>query len=177
MPGTPEPTRRLFFALWPDAAVRQSLATVSKQHLHRVKRVPPANLHLTLAFPGSATQPVQQCLEAGAGRMVAPPFDLLIDHAGYWPRPRITWIGPTRIPAGLWSLVTALRQVLEACGLVPESRPFQPHITLARKTNSGTGAVEFEPIHWSIGNFCLVESVTDPAGAKYFPLRFWKLEG
>lgn len=173
----PEPTRRLFFALWPDAAVRESLVAVSKKQLRKVKRVPPDNLHLTLAFPGSVTQPVQQCLEAGAGRIVAPPFELLVDRAGHWPRPRIAWIGPTHIPAGLWSLVTALREVLAECGLVPESRPYQPHITLARKANPGTMAGAFEPIHWSIGNFCLVESVTDPAGAKYLPLRFWELEG
>jgi hypothetical protein len=28
-----EPTRRLFFALWPDAAVRESLVVVSKKQL------------------------------------------------------------------------------------------------------------------------------------------------
>jgi 2'-5' RNA ligase len=173
----PESTRRLFFALWPDAVVRESLAAISKQRLRKAKRVPPANLHLTLAFPGSVTRPVQLCLETGAGRIVAPPFELLVDHAGHWPRPRISWIGPTRIPAGLWSLVTALRQVLEECGLNPESRPYQPHITLARKANPGTVAGEFEPIPWSIRNFSLVESVTDPAGAKYLPLRCWELEG
>jgi len=177
MPGTPEPARRLFFALWPDAAVRESLAFVSRKRLHRVKRVPPANLHLTLAFPGSVTEPVQHCLETGADRVVVPPFELQIDAAGHWPRPRITWIGPTRIPAGLWSLVTALREVMQACGMVPETRPYQPHITLARKTNPGTVAGEFEPIRWSIRHFSLVESVTDPAGAKYRPLRRWELEG
>ncbi|MFV1973474.1 MAG: RNA 2',3'-cyclic phosphodiesterase [Thiohalobacterales bacterium] len=177
MPQAPEPKRRLFFALWPDAAVRESLASVSKKHLRRVKRVSPDNLHLTLAFPGSVTQAVQQCLETGAGGVVAPAFELLIDRAGHWPRPRISWIGPTRIPPGLWSLVTALRQVLGTCGLEPEARAYQPHITLARKTNPGAVAGEFTPIHWSIRNFCLVESVTDPAGAKYFPLRSWELEG
>lgn len=177
MPARPEPTRRLFFALWPDETVRQSLEAVAAKRLRKAKRVPADKLHITLAFPGSVTQAVQQCLEAGAGRIVAPPFDLLVDHAGYWPRPRIVWIGPTRIPEGLWALVTALRQVLEECGLVPESRPYQPHITLARKVNSGSVAGEFEPVPWSIRNFSLVESVTDPAGAKYLPLRFWELEG
>lgn len=177
MPPVPEPRRRLFFALWPDAAVRAALVAVSKQHLRRVKRVPPDNLHLTLAFPGSVTEAVHQCLEAGAGRIVAPPFELQIDRAGHWPRPRISWIAPTRIPPGLWSLAGELRQLLEDCGLEPEARAYQPHITMARKTRPGTVAGEFEPIHWSIRNFCLVESVTDPAGAKYLPLRFWELEG
>ena len=173
----PEPTRRLFFALWPDAAVRQSLEAVSGKRLRKVKRIPPANLHLTLAFPGVVTRPVQECLETGAGRIVAQPFELLVDRAGYWPGPRIMWIGPTRIPAGLWALVTAVRQVLAECGLDPESRPYQPHITLARKANPGVVADEFEPISWSIRRFSLVESVTDPAGAKYLPLRCWELEG
>jgi len=177
MPQTPEPTRRLFFALWPDAAVREALATVSGQQLRRVKRVPPANLHLTLVFVGPVTEPVQQCLEAGAGRIVAPPFDLQVDHAGHWPRPRISWIGPTRIPAGLWTLVTALREAQAACGLEPEIHPYQPHVTLARKTPSASVVGEFGPIHWSIRQFSLVESVTDPAGVRYLPLRGWALEG
>ena len=177
MPGTPEPTRRLFFALWPDAVVRASLAGVSGKRLRRVKRVPPANLHLTLVFVGPVTPPVQHCLEAEAGRIISPAFDLTVDHAGHWPRPRISWIGPTRIPAGLWTLVTGLRQAMTACGLEPETRPYQPHVTLARKTQPTAVAGEFEPIHWSIRQFSLVESVTAPDGVRYLPPRSWVLEG
>jgi 2'-5' RNA ligase len=177
MPATPEPTHRLFFALWPDETVRQSLAAAAGKCLRRTKRVPADKLHITLAFPGVVTETVQQCLEAGADRIVSRPFELQVDRVGYWPRPRIVWLGPTRIPEGLWSLVAALRGVLEECGLVPETRPYLPHITLARKANPGAVAGDFEPIPWSIRNFCLVESVTDPAGAKYLPLRSWELEG
>jgi len=177
MPDRPEKTRRLFFALWPDAAVRASLAAVSAKRLRRVRRVPPENLHLTLAFPGSVTPAVQACLEAEAGRIDTPAFALCIDRAGYWPGPRISWVGPARVPDGLWDLVTALRSALEACGLESEKRPFQPHVTLARKGNPAAVPGAFAPISWSIGNFSLVESVTDPAGAKYFPLRSWTLEG
>jgi 2'-5' RNA ligase len=176
MPATCEPTRRLFFALWPDAAVRDALVAVAARPLRRVKRVRPANLHMTLAFPGAVTRAVQDCLEAEAGAIAVPPFELCIDTAGYWPRPRIAWLGPAHAPAEIWALSGALRTALERCGLVPEARPFLPHITLARKVNPGTTIGAFEPVHWPVGHFALVESVTDPAGAVYRPLRSWPLE-
>jgi 2'-5' RNA ligase len=74
-------------------------------------------------------------------------------------------------------LVESLRGTLGECGLAPESRPYQPHITLARKANRGLPVTDIEPIHWSVGDFCLAESVTDPQGARYRILRRWPLEG
>jgi len=177
-PEPAESTQRLFFALWPDADVRHAVESFSRRQLRKqAKRIPGEKLHITLAFPGPVTAPVRTCLEASAGRIHAVPFELAIDHAGYWPRPRIVWAGPSHTPAELWALVEALRATLGACGLVPESRPFQPHITLARKANRGLPVNEIAPIHWSIGEFCLAESVTDPAGARYRILRRWLLEG
>ena len=50
------PRQRLFFALWPDDAVRARLDQAGEELLgKRVKRVPAANLHLTLAFAGAVT--------------------------------------------------------------------------------------------------------------------------
>ena len=47
-----EPTRRLFFALWPDARVRRRLAAASRPLLAAAKCRPIADsrLHVTLAF-------------------------------------------------------------------------------------------------------------------------------
>ena len=173
-----EPRQRLFFALWPDAAVRQALANTSRELLgRRVKLVPVENLHITLAFAGPVTAAVRDCLVAEAGGIRAAPFELVIDHVGYWPRPRILWAGPSHTPAGLWSLVEALNQAFDGCGLQRETRPFQAHVTLARKVGRAPPPAAVAPVAWSISDFSLVESVTDAHGACYRRLVTWKLEG
>jgi 2'-5' RNA ligase len=180
--GQKESRQRLFFALWPDDAVRAALAQTATELLgKRIKRVAAANLHLTLAFAGAVTAPVRQCLEAAAADIQGAAFDLCIDHVGYWPGPRIAWIGPTHTPPALWSLAGRLRTALEDCGLQTETRPYQPHITLARKISRATsiqhGTTQLDPVHWSISAFSLVESVTAPRGVSYRRLVSWTLEG
>jgi 2'-5' RNA ligase len=176
--GTTEPRQRLFFALWPDDTVRASLDEAGKSLLgKRVKRVPAANLHLTLAFAGSVTAGVRRCLESAAGAIQLAPFELTISHSGCWHRPRIAWIGPAHVPPGLWSLTGSLRSAFESCGLQVETRPYQPHVTLARKISWLANDTPITPLPWSIRSFSLVESVTDPRGVRYQRLVSWTLEG
>jgi 2'-5' RNA ligase len=173
-----ETTRRLFFALWPDEDTRAAIATLARKQIHpQAKWVAADNLHITLAFPGTVTVHVQVCLEASAGKLTGAPFELFIDRLGYWPGPRIIWAAPSQTPPELWSLASSLREVLAACGLTPENRPYLAHITLARKANRALTVTRIAPIPWSIRQFCLVESVSEPAGVRYRVLRAWPLEG
>jgi RNA 2',3'-cyclic 3'-phosphodiesterase len=177
-PAPAEPTRRLFFALWPDDETRAAIAVLARERVHRQARPLPAdNLHITLAFPGNVTARVQACLEEAAGRLTGAAFELSVDRLGYWSGPRIIWAAPSQTPPELWSLVTSLRAVLAACGLAPEDRPYQAHITLARKASQALTVTRTAPIPWSIRQFCLVESVCEPAGVRYRVLRIWPLEG
>jgi 2'-5' RNA ligase len=175
---TPDATQRLFFALWPNAQVRAALEEASRSLLgKRVKRIPATNLHITLAFAGSVTASVRHCLETAAGNLTLAPFDLMLDHSGYWHRPRIAWLGPTHTPPALWSLVGGLRTVFETCGLPVETRPYQPHVTLARKISRLANDAPVTPVPWPIRSFSLVESVNTPHGVNYQPLVTWALEG
>jgi 2'-5' RNA ligase len=175
---TTESRQRLFFALWPGDDVRRALDKAGKSLLgKRVKRLPAANLHLTLAFAGSVTGSVRHCLESAAGNIQLVPFDLSINQCGHWRRPRIAWIGPTHTPPGLWALVGALRTTFEACGLQTDTRPYQPHVTLARKISRLEIHAPITPVSWSIRSFSLIESVTDPRGVRYQRLVSWALEG
>jgi len=70
-----------------------------------------------------------------------------------------------------------LQALLAGCGFAPDARAYVPHVTLARKQNTAPDSDEFPAISWSISDFCLVESVTDPAGARYCVLRRWALGG
>lgn len=180
-------TQRLFFALWPDADVRVALvqqltgAAPDGSGLEKLyqlaKRVPAANLHMTLAFPGQVTAAQRACLEAAADRVSSAPFKLEIDHIDSWPGPRVLWSGPTHTPTALASLVSALQESLPSCGLQQEKRPFHPHITLARKVNRKVDVIKTSAVHWPVNSFSLVESCTQPSGLIYTVLRTWALEG
>lgn len=168
-----EQTRRLFFALWPDDDTRAKLARVTDSApLHRAARpVPPDKMHITLVFMGNTPADRQKCFEQAADSVTGEPFRLVLDHCGHFPRPRVFWFGPTEYPEILAVLVKELVSALEACGFEPESRPFRPHVTLARKVRerpqTGPSIVE-----WPCDAFCLVES----AGGEYSVLRRWSLE-
>ena len=174
----PEHTRRLFFALWPDNLVRTRCDWYAAALLgKRVRRVPTENLHITLGFAGSVGTEVSQCLEAQADRIALTPFDLQIDHLGYWHRQRLLWMGPTHTPDGLWELVTAIRDSFDVCGLDRDRRTFQAHMTLARKFDRPLAAPEAPAIDWNVDSFCLVQSVNSEDGVSYRVLRRWMLEG
>jgi 2'-5' RNA ligase len=173
-----ETTRRLFFALWPDDAVRTCCDWYAGSLLgKRCKRVPPANLHLTLGFAGSVDGETSRCLEAQADGIRAAPFEFTIDHLGYWHRPRLLWMGPRHMPDGLWTLVTVVREVLDACGVQPDRRAYQAHMTLARKFSQALPLAEAPAIKWSVGTFSLVQSVNADNGVSYRVIRSWVLEG
>jgi len=177
-PEKAEKRQRLFFALWPDEELRSALDQSAKQLLgKRVRRVAADNLHITLAFAGACTADQRACLETAAGEIQAPRFELCIDRLGYWQKPRTLWAGCHHTPMEIRTLAGALQAVLAGCGFTPDARAYVPHVTLARKQNTAPDSNKFPAITWSISEFCLVESVTDPAGARYRVLCRWALGG
>lgn len=166
---------RLFFALWPDEALRGSLAPLLKLQRECGGRAhPPANLHLTLNFLGSVAAQTRDCLEQAADAIVLPPFTLTLDRFGYWPRPRVVWLGCGETPPPLTALVDAVNGVVEGCGMEPERRPYHPHLTLLRKARQ-LPTVEAPSLRWPVDAFVLAESVSTPAGVEYRVLRRWCL--
>lgn len=169
-------TQRLFFALWPDEAVRAQLARVlGKVPLKDGKRVAAENLHITLAFLGSVTADRRGCVESVAAAIRGTGFRLTLDRIGHWPKPRVLWAGSSATPAELLALVQALTEGLRRCGFKPEARPFQAHLTLARKVSHVKPGLTMEPVVWQVDRFCLVRSSTLPEGAKYEVLASWPL--
>jgi 2'-5' RNA ligase len=168
--------QRLFFALWPSEALRQTITPLLKLHQQcGGKGHPPANLHLTLNFLGGVEKTTRDCLEQASSEIVVPPFELILDRFGYWPRPRVMWLGCSETPSPLTELVTALDAVVEGCGLVQEHRPYQPHMTLLRKAGKAPGESPPE-LHWPVNEFVLAESVSTPGGVEYRVLRRWGLK-
>jgi 2'-5' RNA ligase len=169
--------QRLFFALWPGGKMRDALTPLLKlKHECGGRAHPPGNLHITLNFLGGVNADIRDCLEQAAGEIVIPPFELTLDRFGYWSRPRVVWLGSSETPEPLRELVKELNRVVEQCGLEPEQRPYQPHLTLLRKAKQppSEAAAEFQ---WSVKDFVLAESVSTPGGVEYRLLRRWPLLG
>jgi 2'-5' RNA ligase len=171
------PTQRLFFALWPDETVQTRLRAAARALVPPDARAIAADaVHLTLLFIGSADATRRACLEQAADGIKGSTFTLTLDQAGFWRKPQILWLGCGTLPAPLLGLVQGLTAGAEQCGVEPETRPYQAHVTLARKARTGPLAVQpIEPIVWPVERFCLVESHTDPDGVRYRPIRFWSL--
>jgi RNA 2',3'-cyclic 3'-phosphodiesterase len=128
---------RLFAAIDLPGAVRASLAAVVPAD-ERLRFVPPAQWHVTLAFYGEVEEPVVPQLEERLARAAARTTQLRLALAGGGsfppaPRPaRLLWCGI----AGDVALLTRLAERAVAagrrCGVATDIRPFRPHLTLAR---------------------------------------------
>lgn len=176
-------TLRLFFALWPSAAGRKSLADSTADAVSQVdgQPVPGVNLHVTLAFLGSVPGRGFGDLAGIGGEGGYPAVALRFDRLEYWAKPKVLVAMPVEIPATGRVIVDRLWEKLASLGFERESRHWQPHLTLARKVRSPPlenlriapriAAVD-DPAPWGLA---LVESTTHPEGARYKPLAEWPL--
>ncbi len=170
-------TRRLFFALCPGEACRQALVAGMRRALPRGagRPVPAANLHLTLVFLGQLDEDAVDCVQQAGGQVRAHAFQIVLDHVGYWSRPRVLWLGPKHSPAPLFALVGALRDSLRKCPLNLDQRPYQAHMSLLRKAQPPAAAIEFASLAWEIRRFSLMESLSVAGGVQYREICAWPL--
>lgn len=148
-----------------------------------LKWVETENLHLTLRFLGEipeATiekiQPVLAQVAAGQG-----PFMLSVEGLGMYPsanQPRTIWLG-VQGAKPVKSLHAQLEQSLEKIGIDKETRPFHPHLTLARireRTSREVAHQIGETLagfkvgslgSFNVGQIHLIESQLTPQGPIY----------
>ena len=173
----PETTnQRLFFALWPPLELSHKLYSIAGKTLQGDgRRVPPENIHLTLAFLGSVPAPFRQCAEQVAAAIRTGSFTLTLEQVGCWPKSGILWAGPRQTPEPLSRLVRELSNGLAGCGYVPEERSFAAHLSLARKLRRRNINLPIDPLLWEVRRFCLVQSYTHTEGARYEIVGSWGL--
>lgn len=165
---------RLFFALWPDPALRAELAAFQRslrQSTGKGRWLPPQRLHLTLYYLGRLPLPVSEAVQLGARGIEAPAFSLQLDRLGCFERARVLWLGPSRVPQVLTDLHHALRVLPESCNHEAQPTRFRPHVTLARKIRTlpelPEAAAQMLPLFWQAMDFALIESVDMPDGVEY----------
>jgi 2'-5' RNA ligase len=172
-----EARQRLFFALWPDEAVRSQIAAVvGEVSVRGGKAVPLENLHITLVFLGDVDRRTRALAETLGDRIAAPSFALQLDRIGFWPRPGLLWLGTSALPEQLAVLAAELHQGIAACGVKLDARPFLAHVTLMRKVRVVQHAGTVGPVDWQVPGFALVESIPTPAGSRYRVIRTWPLQ-
>ncbi len=84
-------------------------------------------------------------------------------------------MAPDETPAPLHAQVRRLRAVAGQHGLRCEGREYQAHVTVARKVDTAPRCRAPFRVVWQAAEFVLVESITDPAGARYVVRRAWPL--
>ena len=166
-------TRRLFFALWPDNRqrdrLRDHISPVAKlvegQHVYR------GSWHVTTAFIGDFEERLIPDLLARAAEIQVEPFRTRFDRVEFWPRPRVACLVGATVPVELEQLVTSLNGVLAEFDVPIEDRTYRPHITVVRRANRFETQRLAQPavVEWS--GFELIESVSQPGGASYNPVK------
>ena len=169
-------TKRLFFALCPDDAVREQLVGLrAKLDLTGGRPVHRADLHITLQYLGQMTAAQQACVESAASRVASSAFSLTIAQVRYWRRSRLLWAGLDNNPDALKALVRRLGEQLQLCGIEPDQRAYQPHVTLARNILTQVNAQSTDRISWDVREFVLLESHTDGRMPRYAPVARFSL--
>jgi 2'-5' RNA ligase len=191
---------RTFIAIELPVGVLGQIRAVQEQvqmHLRRLQIVdcftwtPAEKTHITLRFLGE-TDPRQRALLAqGISEIVRTqaPFTLLLNGVGCFPSyqtPNIIWLGIQGDLDRLAQVQAAIEQVAQQAGFAPETRPFSPHLTIARAWRSADRA-QLAPAgkalkavapgdlaELSAFTVCQVvhmQSELLPSGARYTPLQ------
>ncbi len=169
---------RLFFALWPDEALRERLHdTANRVPIEgAARRVSRNNLHLTLHFIGNVYFEEMICLQRQARRVRADKFRFDIDCQGSFSKPRVAWLGCRDAPAALGELQAQLGRQLQLCDYQPEARRYHPHVTVARKIEPVTDCGLFGPIPWTVTEFALIEVEQLDNGVQYRVVESYPLQ-
>lgn len=144
---------RAFLAVELSQELQAELATVQQDLKRRIElemkrdtRISwarPASIHLTTKFLGDMDEevidPLLVAVEQTIGSQI--PVNVPLERLGAFPRPqspRVLWVGPsenwerggeaTRIA----EIHGAIEQACEGLSFLRETRPFSPHLTLAR---------------------------------------------
>lgn len=168
--------RRAFIALWPDAPSRHALARSRPPAAPGVRPLHPADLHLTLAFLGDLDAATASALTAHLSGAAPPAMTLDTLHTERWPderRPRVQVLCYAEAEA-LTRLHATVSAALRAVGVPIESRPYRPHVTLARLARASTLDVHGLPASSRFVRFALCHGTDSaPGEPRYHSIAEW----
>lgn len=152
-PVDPPGVLRLFFAVPVPPEAREQVGDLI-EHVQRgvgdgtarIRWVRVEGLHLTLRFLGPTPEDRVTALQEAADALarIDAPFEVQLSGGGAFPslaRPRSLWVGVREGADRLASLADALTAAAGECGLVLDTRPFAPHLTIGRTDGLRLGPV------------------------------------
>jgi 2'-5' RNA ligase len=176
---------RLFVALDLPWSVREQLAALCGSGIPGARWVPPENYHLTLRFIGEIPGHVARDVDDALLGLRARGFALTLTGMGTFAKGGVSvalWAGAERTPS-LDHLRNKIETALQRCGLEPERRRFQPHVSLARLDNPAEAKVAafvqahnlFRSAAIPVEHFTLFSSVLGKDRAVYTPEAEYEL--
>lgn len=186
---------RTFVAVESPADIRQRAAALVerfKAAQAKVRWADMSTMHWTMNFLGDVPDPEIPAICAAVAAAAKPfrPFELEVRSVGAFPgvgRPRTIWLGAGVGKEAMSYLHAALERHLADLGFRPESRRFQPHLTLGRVRDSSTGLVElaklirrqadFDAGSMTVEEVVVFSSRLEPTGAVHERLGAGALEG
>lgn len=187
-------TVRAFVAADLPPEVRDELARIvaalAGARIRGLRTVRPEGLHLTLKFLGNVQRSEVPAVASAISSVVEQfrPITVEIGGFGAYPgerSPRVLWTGVNG-PDALFNLQADIEKSLTSLGFSTDSRPWSPHLTLAR-IRDGTGKRDrrlawdslagLEPIsQWTtISSVSLVASRLTPKGAVYSTIETFEM--
>lgn len=180
MPNNNAMTRRVFFAVEPDSATREILSTAiyplqvaGDQRLRWLSR---ENWHVTLRFVGDVAprtvDALRRCLQAQVQHRS---FDLRLTRIEPFPSARrpVVLAATGAVPAAALAIVDDLESGCRTLGLPAETRPWRPHLTLARirgRQQIDTAPISIDAV-FTVQHLVLMESVESSQGRSYLPIE------
>jgi len=168
-----------------DAVIRELAAVVARLRSPALDRRPPPgglrwtapeSWHITLQFLGETPPQQYECLAARLGEVRAAPIAVQLGELGFFDRAGVFYVD-TSLTQGLVALEQRVIEATSKCGFVAETRPFHPHITLARAKGQGRsadlrelrGRIRSQPAftRFTAREFLLYQSHLAPGGAQY----------
>ncbi len=150
------------------------------------------SIHLTLKFLGNIaidrTSEILRAMETAT--QTVPPFQLEVKDLGVFPnlkRVQVVWVGIRGDIDKLGRLQQRIDSNLVLLGFAPESRPFTPHLTLARLRNQASSderqrfgqliaSAKFEAGIIKVDSISLMKSQLTREGAIYSRISSAKLK-
>lgn len=174
-------THRLFFALWPDDALRARIAATAseleREHAPGGRRLKPDRYHVTLQFLGDFRPLPDRLLDdarAAADTVRSAAFELPLDCVGSFRSANVWWLGSHAMPDGLRALWDSL-----GCALARRRVPvkpggrFTPHLTIQRDVRRHLPPTPLPAaLPWTVREFVLLDS---RQGRAYDVLGRWPL--
>jgi len=170
----------VYFALWPDDAVRQQIASITREEVDRSGGVAirPGKFHATLAFLGSIAEEELPRLADIAASLRAAPFEFVFDRIETWTAAKVLCLVSAQPAPALLDLAARLRFSLLEHRVEFSREAFRAHVTLARRPSLRPGQridAPIGPVIWPVREFVLVESKPVAQASEYGILQRWTL--